>query len=197
MKNTENKKTNNSTSYKKIFAGMALMSTLVVGAGIGMTGIFSFAQTADENASSNPGFSQRGMQVDYSSCPMQEDITPEQQQVIDRARELRQDGEYEQARKIMEDIGFGAAGMMRKGQHGTAADSEHRASVQEAVENGNYDAFLKAIEGTGREGTADKETFNTMTRAHNLHEQGNYKKARELMRESEWSRGRANGWQQN
>jgi hypothetical protein len=61
---------------------------------------------------------------------------------------------------------------------------QHRESVRSAIEAEDYEAFVKALVGTPREGKVTEDQFNTLVEAHVLLKAGDKKGAFELMKEA-------------
>jgi len=65
-----------------------------------------------------------------------------------------------------------------------AHHAEKKEAVQAALQNGDYDAFLEAVEGSPLSNTVDTpEEFALFTEAHDLREAGDKQAAREIMEE--------------
>lgn len=108
-------------------------------------------------------------------------LTEEEQAAIEEAHSLRESGEYTKAREVLVKAGLSRG--MGMGHFG-ATTYGTREAIRDAVESGDYDAFLNATENTMFAGEVTKEEFDTMTKAHELRESGDFEGARELMDEA-------------
>jgi len=61
---------------------------------------------------------------------------------------------------------------------------QHRESVRSAIEAEDYDAFVKALEGTPREGKVSEDQFNVLVEAHVLLKSGDKRGAFELVKDA-------------
>jgi len=101
---------------------------------------------------------------------------------FEQAHELRESGDKDAARDILMNAGVDMDTM-----HGVRdALKEHRAqmheAVEEALESGDYDAFLEAVQDSPMEGKVDSpEEFDLFMEAHELRESGDKEGAREIM----------------
>ena len=103
---------------------------------------------------------------------------------FEQAHELRESGDKDAARDILMNAGVDMDTM--RGVRD--AMKEHRAqmheAVEEALENGDYDAFLKAVQDSPMEEKVDSpEEFDLFIEAHELRESGDKEGAREVMKD--------------
>lgn len=101
---------------------------------------------------------------------------------FEQAHELRDKGDRDGARNILMEAGIDIDTMksVREAMH------EHheamRTAIDEAVEDGDYDAFKEAIQGSPLEDIVTSEDdFNQFSEAHQLREEGDREAAREIM----------------
>ena len=101
-------------------------------------------------------------------------ITSEQKDVLDQARELRQSGDEEGARALLENVGWSKGEMMGrmdgfpgKGERPSAGEMEaHHEAVKTALEAGDYDAFVLAMADAPFADKVDEAFFAKMQEAH-------------------------------
>lgn len=105
-------------------------------------------------------------------------LTDEQRTVLEEARDLRQEGNFEAAEELLEanELDRGSFQERRQARH------ENREVVHAAVEENNYQAYLSAVAGTPREDVSEAE-FMQIVEAHELREVGDFDGAREIMEE--------------
>lgn len=111
-------------------------------------------------------------------------LTDEQKEVMETIRELRQNGDFEEAQKVAEEAGLPE--MPRRGGHGNRPSDEemeqHREKMDAIFESDDYEAFLEEVEGTPMEGIIDtEEKFEILIKAHNLRQDGDFEEAHDLM----------------
>lgn len=113
------------------------------------------------------------------------DLTNEQVNALEEVHELRAEGaDREEVREVLEDAGLDREDMQEIREAVRAYKAEQRAVIHEALEDGDYDAFIDAIEGTRLADVIDTEgEFETFVEAHELRENGDREGARELMEE--------------
>lgn len=107
-------------------------------------------------------------------------LKDEQISAFEEAKKLREAGDNDAARDVLEEAGIDGDVMerLRDTMHG-----EHEAA-QTAVENNDYDAFLKAIEGSPLADIINtKEEFTSFVEAHNLMKNGDRDAAKEIFDE--------------
>ena len=113
------------------------------------------------------------------------DLTNEQMSAIEEVHELRIDGaDRDEIRAVLDSVGIDREAMheMRDAAH--EYRNTMRESIREAVESGNYVAFLDAIAGMPLEEVIDSESdFEKVIEAYELREEGDYAGAREIMSE--------------
>lgn len=105
-------------------------------------------------------------------------LSDEQQQVFDQIRELRQNGNYEDAQELAQDSGFGIGFRGRMGMR-----MENREEIRTAVENNDYGAYKELIADRPFADDIDEEVFAKIVEAHNLRMNGDYDGAREIREE--------------
>jgi hypothetical protein len=109
-------------------------------------------------------------------------LTNEQKEILQEIRELKQNGQYEEARELAEDANL----PMRKGRKAPSEEMQkHREQMHSIIESGDYQAFLDAVEDTPMVDIIDSEDkFNILVEAHELRESGDFEGAKELMFEA-------------
>jgi hypothetical protein len=95
------------------------------------------------------------------------ELTEAQKEAIEEAHVLRESGEFERARNVLE-----AAGLMRGPS--LMPEPEKRSAIRAAIEANDYDAFIKAAEGTPFADTMTRNAFSVMVEAHQLRESGDF-----------------------
>jgi len=111
-------------------------------------------------------------------------LDTEQISAFEQAHELRKEGDTETARDVLVEAGVD----METIHSVREAMKEHREemhqAVEDAVHNGNYDAFLEAVEGSPVSEIVDTpEEFALFTEAFYLRDAGEKEAAREIMEE--------------
>lgn len=111
-------------------------------------------------------------------------LTNDQISAFETAHELRKEGDKDGARSILEKAGIDIETMesVRKAMH------EHkdamRTAIDLAVENNDYESFLKAIEGSPMADIVNtEEDFKMFAEAHQLRADGDMEAAKEIMDE--------------
>ena len=130
-------------------------------------------------------------------------LSDEQKEILEEARELRENGDFEAARELIENSEID---LPRRGP-GPASEEmmKNRDDIREAIENADYETFLELTENSPREIVMSEETFNKLVEAHSLRVDGDFEGAREIMDEIGWGgpkeggrgQGRENGQCQN
>lgn len=104
--------------------------------------------------------------------------------VMVQAHELAQSGEKEAAKELLEENGI-----HRPGKRGHGPKSEHHEAVREAIESGDYEAWVEALSShPNAEELISEENFATMQKAHELMESGEKEAAKELLEEAGFKR---------
>lgn len=103
---------------------------------------------------------------------------------FEQAHELRKDGDKEGARDILVDAGIDMDTMHSVRDAMKEHREEMHEAVKEALEEGDYDAFLNAVENSPLADKIDSlEEFELFMEAHELREAGDRDGAREIMEE--------------
>jgi hypothetical protein len=111
-------------------------------------------------------------------------LDTQQVAAFEQAHVLRKDGDKEAARDILMNAGVDLETMQEVKAAMKAHHAEKKEAVQAALQNGDYDAFLEAVEGSPLSNTVDTpEEFALFTEAHDLREAGDKQAAREIMEE--------------
>lgn len=111
-------------------------------------------------------------------------LSQEQISAFETAHELRKEGDRDAARDVLTQAGIDLETMesVREVMH--AHKDAMRTAIDEAVESGDYEAFLKAIEGSPlADIVTSQDDFKLFAQAHELHEDGKHQEAREIMEE--------------
>lgn len=117
-----------------------------------------------------------------SDVLMKAGLTEEQISAFEEAHELRKDGDKEGARNLIAEAGIDidTLSSVREAMH--EHKKEMHTAIDEAVEAGNYEAFLVAIEGSPlADIITSEEDFNLFVEAHELRESGDKEAAHEIM----------------
>lgn len=98
------------------------------------------------------------------------------------ANTLREAGDHEGAKAIIEGLGLKKQHGKRRG-HGPK-DPEKREAVESALESGNYQAWVDAVGADSkRVENVTEANFDRLREAHALRESGDYESAKEIMQE--------------
>lgn len=109
------------------------------------------------------------------------DLSEEQISALEEARELRQDGEWEEAKDLLEEAGLSKEDVIEIRQSMRDYRMEHREAVREAIEEGDYEAFLTAVVDTPMADVIDTVgEFDLLQEAHELKESGDWKAAQTI-----------------
>ncbi len=113
------------------------------------------------------------------------DLTSEQVSALEEAHELRlEDADRDEVHAVLEDAGIDRETMQNVREAVHEYREEMRENVHAALEDGDYDAFLEAIEGTPLEDVIDTENeFEQFMDAFDLRQSGDHEGAREIMDE--------------
>ena len=107
-------------------------------------------------------------------------LTDEQKNAIMEARELREVGNYEEARDILADAGIDEEVLRALHQ----ARHEARAEMLEALEVGDYEAFLEVVADTPLADIITSESdFEDFREAHELRQEGDREGAKAILDE--------------
>lgn len=113
-------------------------------------------------------------------------ITADQQATLDQVRSLREEGKFAEAKDLAKQAGLPFGMMMRRnawqknGKVGEQADA-----VRTAIENNDYQAFVKATANAPFADKVTEEMFSKMVEAHNLRASGDLEGAKAIMDELE------------
>lgn len=117
-----------------------------------------------------------------SDVLMKAGLTEDQISAFEEAHELRKGGDKEAARDVIAEAGIDMETLssVREAMH--EYKKEMHTAIDDAVEAGNYEAFLVAIEGSPlADIITSEEDFNLFVEAHELRESGDKQAAREIM----------------
>jgi len=103
---------------------------------------------------------------------------------FEQAHELRKDGDKDAARDVLVEAGVDMDTMKEVHEAMKGHREEMKEAVKVALQDGDYDAFLEAVEGSPVADIVDSpEEFALFTEAHDLREAGDREAAREIMEE--------------
>ena len=104
-----------------------------------------------------------------------ENLTEEQKAAMEQVRELKEEGNHEEARAIAEEAGL----PHKHGRH-----HQDREAVKEAIENNDYEAFLEVTKDHPFAEDITEEKFTVLVEIHELREAGDFEAARALAEEA-------------
>jgi len=134
---------------KKLFTKGSVVSAALIALGIGATSALAFGPAIFSN------------------------LTTEQQETVQQARELRAEGNIEEARELIGEV-----------RDEVRADRfAHREAVKEAIENNDYNAFQNLVTGARFGVDVTEGVFAKMVEAHELRQAGDIEGARSIMKE--------------
>lgn len=103
---------------------------------------------------------------------------------FEQAHDLRKDGDKEGARDLLMDAGIDMESMHAMHDSMKEHRSEMHEAVQRALQDGNYEAFLEAVENSPMaDKIASQDEFELFMEAHELREAGDKEEARAIMEE--------------
>lgn len=111
-------------------------------------------------------------------------LSQQQISAFEEAHELRMEGDKEAAREVLQEAGIDLQTMesVREAMH--AYKEAQRTAIDDAVENNDFEAFKKAIEGSPLvDIIITQEDFEIFRDAHRLHAEGDHKAAMAAMEE--------------
>ena len=136
-------------------------------------GLFVLGGVVTSSAFAHDGDGERnGPRAFFAS----QDLTDEQRAAVEEARELRQTGDKEGARAIIENAGIELPERPDKGER-----SEKREAVRAAVDANDYDAFVAATLDAPFADQVTETFFASFVEAHELREAGDKEGAREIL----------------
>ncbi len=106
------------------------------------------------------------------------DLSEEQKQALEQVRELREEGNFEEAKRIAEEND-----LPMRIKVGNKHRSENREAVEAALVASDYTAFVAATEDAPFADEIDEEFFAKMVQAYNLRQAGDMEGARAIMDE--------------
>jgi hypothetical protein len=111
-------------------------------------------------------------------------LSEEQISAFETARELRKEGDRDGARGVLESAGVDLRTIESVREAMSKHKNEMKSAIETAVDNDDYDAFLKAIEGSPLADIINtKDDFEQFAEAYKLKEQGEFASAKEIMDE--------------
>jgi len=115
--------------------------------------------------------------------PILDKITEENFAQLAEAHKLMQEGKFDEARAIREELGLrgGAGGPGIK--NGNGPNAEEREKIQNALENNDYNAWKEAAAGRRVSKEITEDEFSKLVEAHNLRKQGKFLEAKTIMEE--------------
>ena len=138
----------------------------------------------------------------FNSAVLQDaGLDTQQIAAFEQAHELRKDGDREAARDILVDAGVDMETMQEVREAMKGHRQEMHQAVEEAMKDGDYDAFLAAVAGSPMADKIDTpEEFALFTEAFDLRESGDREAAREIMEDLGFEgkmHGRGHGMRMN
>ncbi|MCK5096350.1 MAG: hypothetical protein KAR24_03285 [Candidatus Pacebacteria bacterium] len=135
------------------------------------------------------------------------DITDGQKAIFEEARELRMDGNDEEARALLTDNDLGKGfGTQDQGVRNedyraermiqTQGRHDARVAGREVIENNDYEAFVAVQSDNSAISEMSEETFLSIGAAHELREAGDTKGARAIMEDLGFPMRQGNGYGQ-
>jgi len=109
-----------------------------------------------------------------------QDLSEDQIETLEAARELHEDGEKEAARELLQD-----AGIETPRQEMRQDNKEQHEAVRDAIESEDYDAFQEATESFEIEIELSEDQFEGMIEVKELKQSGDFEAAKELAKELE------------
>lgn len=107
-------------------------------------------------------------------------LSEEQISAFETARELRESGDFEGARDALLDAGVDEETLRSVHE----ASKEMRDAMHQALEDGDYEAFKAAVEGSPLAEVIDTEAdFQKFIEAHELRKEGKWNEAKEILDE--------------
>lgn len=99
------------------------------------------------------------------------ELSDEDRQVLEDARELFEEGDEEQARALLEDAGIEIP----------IRGPKHFDAIRQAIEDNDYAAFVDATEDAPFKDQITQDVFDKIVEAHDLHESGDDEGARAII----------------
>jgi len=115
-----------------------------------------------------------------SETGFRKNLSEEQIEILQEAKELKQNGDHEGARELIEQSGIE---LSKHHEQRSQEIIEKHKEIREAIENDDFELFLELTEESNREIEVDEEVFNKIVEAHSLRVEGDHEGARELMKE--------------
>lgn len=103
------------------------------------------------------------------------ELSPEQKQALEQIKELREDGDFEAIKVLVEENDLHFLAKHHRG--------ERNIDARTAVENNDYNAFVSATLDAPFAENVDEEFFAQMVAAYNLRQAGDIEGAKEIMAE--------------
>lgn len=127
--------------------------------------------------------------------PITEKITEENFSKFVEMHNLIEEGNFEEARAIGEELGVkGPKGKDMRGDCiGKGNFMKNHEAAREAMDAGDYMAWLEAVEGSPIAEKISEENFSKLVEAHNLMQAGDFEGAREIREELGLKTGRGFG----
>lgn len=110
----------------------------------------------------------------------EENITPEMFDALQEVHELMENGDKEEARALMEELGLHPMGKKFKESRG-----EHKGELKEIFDERDYDAWVDLMTDSERFENIelDHDTFDMLLEAHELRQEGDHQAAKEIMQD--------------
>lgn len=106
------------------------------------------------------------------------EVTEDTFEALKKMHELREEGEFEEAREMAEELGLPEGPKHGHGGH------ENMDEIRDAIENGDYDAWATLMAEDARFPLeVSEDTFDSLVEMHELREAGEFEEAREMSEE--------------
>lgn len=143
-----------------------------------LAAVFAGTTTAAFAASDDDRREERREAMREMREEFRENLSEEQIEILEEARELHESGDIDSARDLLE-----AAGIDMPKKEMREDMKERNDAVRDAIEAGDYAAFQEATADAPVEMDISEEQFEGMVQAHELRESGDFEAARELIEE--------------
>lgn len=122
----------------------------------------------------------------------QNNLTDVQKQTLEQARDLKQQGKFDEAQNLIKNSGIQLPERAIKNQESTKERHQNNLGIRTAIENNNYTEFKKLIADKPFTDQVNEQVFAKIVQAHNLRMGGDFEGAKTVMNEIGF---KVNGWQ--